>query len=56
MSQFKILVIRLQTMNPTVLIQDLKQAGFHVLWPNLPGISHMRDKCSFIFSDESSEI
>jgi acetoin utilization protein AcuB len=37
--QFKILVIRLQTMNPTVLIQDLKQAGFHVLWPNLPGIS-----------------
>jgi acetoin utilization protein AcuB len=37
--QFKILVIRVQTMNPTVLIQDLKQAGFHVLWPNLPGIS-----------------
>lgn len=37
--QYKILVIRLQTMNPTVLIQDLKQAGFHVLWPNLPGIS-----------------
>jgi acetoin utilization protein AcuB len=37
--QYKILVIRLQTMNPTLLIQDLKQAGFHVLWPNLPGIS-----------------
>jgi acetoin utilization protein AcuB len=37
--QHKILVIRLQTMNPTVLIQDLKQAGFQVLWPNLPGIS-----------------
>lgn len=37
--QYKILVIRLQTMNPTVLIQDLKQAGFQVLWPNLPGIS-----------------
>ncbi|WP_066258187.1 acetoin utilization AcuB family protein [Neobacillus drentensis] len=37
--QFKILVIRLQTMNPTLLIQDLRQAGFHVLWPNLPGIS-----------------
>ena len=37
--QYKILVIRLQTMNPTVIIQDLKQAGFHVLWPNLPGIS-----------------
>ena len=37
--QYKILVIRLQTMNPTALIQDLKQAGFKVLWPNLPGIS-----------------
>jgi len=36
---FKILVIRVQTMNPTALIQDLKQAGHHVLWPNLPGIS-----------------
>jgi acetoin utilization protein AcuB len=32
-------VIRIQTMNPTVLIHDLKQAGFQVLWPNLPGIS-----------------
>ncbi|MGG3466380.1 acetoin utilization AcuB family protein [Neobacillus pocheonensis] len=37
--QFKILVIRVQTMNPTALIQDLKEAGHHVLWPNLPGIS-----------------
>ena len=37
--KYKILVIRIQTMNPTLLIQDLKQAGFHVLWPNLPGIS-----------------
>jgi len=36
---FKILVIRVQTMNPTALIQDLKHAGHHVLWPNLPGIS-----------------
>lgn len=36
---FKILVLRVQTMNPTALIQDLKQAGHHVLWPNLPGIS-----------------
>lgn len=36
---YKILVIRVQTMNPTALIQDLKQAGHHVLWPNLPGIS-----------------
>ncbi|MGG1675939.1 acetoin utilization AcuB family protein [Neobacillus sp. NRS-1170] len=37
--QFKILVIRVQTMNPTALIQDLKEAGHQVLWPNLPGIS-----------------
>ena len=36
---FKILVLRVQTMNPTALIQDLKQAGHQVLWPNLPGIS-----------------
>ena len=36
---FKILVIRVQIMNPTGLIQDLKQAGHQVLWPNLPGIS-----------------
>ena len=36
---YKILVIRVQTINPTALIQDLKQAGHQVLWPNLPGIS-----------------
>ncbi|WP_066063430.1 acetoin utilization AcuB family protein [Neobacillus soli] len=36
---YKILVIRLQTMNPTALIQDLRLAGHHVLWPNIPGIS-----------------
>ncbi len=37
--QYKILVIRVQMMNPTGLIQDLKKAGHQVLWPNLPGIS-----------------
>lgn len=37
--QYKILVIRVQTMNPTGLIQDLKQAGHDVLWPNMPGVS-----------------
>lgn len=37
--QYKILVIRVQTMNPTMLIQELKQAGHDVLWPNLPGVS-----------------
>jgi acetoin utilization protein AcuB len=38
-NQSKILVVRVKTMNPTALIQDLKQAGHHVIWPNLPGIS-----------------
>ncbi|AIM15911.1 acetoin utilization AcuB family protein [Neobacillus sedimentimangrovi] len=37
--QYKILVIRVQMMNPTGLIQELKDAGYQVLWPNLPGIS-----------------
>jgi acetoin utilization protein AcuB len=36
---YKILAIRVQLMNPIGLIQDLEQAGYHVLWPNLPGIS-----------------
>ncbi|MFB6467643.1 acetoin utilization AcuB family protein [Cytobacillus sp. Hz8] len=35
----KIIVIRVQTMNPVSLIEDLKKAGHHVLWPNLPGIT-----------------
>lgn len=37
--QYKILVIRVQLMNPTGLIQDLKNAGHQVLWPNLPGMT-----------------
>ncbi|WP_042354759.1 acetoin utilization AcuB family protein [Bacillus rubiinfantis] len=37
--QYKILAIRVQLMNPTGLIKDLKEAGHEVLWPNLPGIS-----------------
>lgn len=37
--QYKILVFRVQLMNPTGLIQDLRKAGHQVLWPNLPGIS-----------------
>lgn len=36
---FKILVLRIQTMNPIAVIDDLKKAGHNVLWPNLPGIS-----------------
>jgi len=37
--KFKIIVFRVQTINPNRLIEDLKQAGYHVLWPNLPGIN-----------------
>jgi acetoin utilization protein AcuB len=36
---FKIIVIRVQTMNPVAVIEDLKLAGHTVLWPNLPGVS-----------------
>ncbi|HSI66833.1 MAG TPA: acetoin utilization AcuB family protein [Planococcus sp. (in: firmicutes)] len=32
----KILVFRVQTMNPLSLINDLKKEGFDVLWPNTP--------------------
>ncbi|WP_339251045.1 acetoin utilization AcuB family protein [Sporosarcina sp. FSL W8-0480] len=34
----KILVIRLKTMNPLNVIKGLKNNGFEVLWPNVPGI------------------
>jgi acetoin utilization protein AcuB len=37
--QYKILVIRVQMINPIGLIQELKNAGHQVLWPNVPGIS-----------------
>ncbi|RLL47814.1 CBS domain-containing protein [Oceanobacillus piezotolerans] len=33
-TQYKILVFRVQTMNPMPLIQDLRQAGYALLWPN----------------------
>ncbi len=36
---FKILVFRIQMINPVGLIQELKNAGHQVLWPNAPGIS-----------------
>lgn len=35
---YKIIVIRVQTINPIGLIEGLKKNGHHVLWPNLPGI------------------
>jgi len=34
----KILVIRINSMNPLAIIQGLKDSGFEVLWPNVPGI------------------
>ncbi len=37
--RYKILVFRVQTMNPMAIITDLKNEGYHVLWPNMPGIS-----------------
>jgi acetoin utilization protein AcuB len=37
--KYKILVFRVQTMNPMSVITDLKNEGYTVLWPNLPGIS-----------------
>jgi len=36
--RYKIAAIRVQTMNPTVIIHDLTADGHEVLWPNLPGI------------------
>lgn len=35
----KILVFRIQTMNPLALIDDLRKEGFDVLWPNTPKIN-----------------
>lgn len=37
--RYKILVFRVQTMNPLELIHALKKEGHTVLWPNMPGIS-----------------
>ncbi|GLC88207.1 acetoin utilization AcuB family protein [Lysinibacillus piscis] len=38
-AQNKILSIRVKTLNPLAMIEDLRQQGFDVLWPNLPGVS-----------------
>jgi acetoin utilization protein AcuB len=37
--RYKILVFRIQTMNPMAIISALRKEGYHVLWPNLPGVS-----------------
>lgn len=36
---YKIIVVRIQTMNPLPTIEDLKAEGYEVLWPNLPGMT-----------------
>ncbi|OEH91799.1 acetoin utilization AcuB family protein [Bacillus solimangrovi] len=36
---YKILIFRVQTMNPMSVISELKTDGHEVLWPNLPGVS-----------------
>ncbi|MGN4124051.1 acetoin utilization AcuB family protein [Lysinibacillus sphaericus] len=35
----KILSVRVKTLNPLAMIEDLRKEGFDVLWPNLPGVS-----------------
>ncbi|MET3575366.1 acetoin utilization AcuB family protein [Bhargavaea ullalensis] len=37
-SDHKVLVIRVKTMNPLPIIEDLRKEGYEVLWPNVPGI------------------
>lgn len=37
--EHKIIVFRIQTLNPTTIITKLQQHGYTVLWPNLPGIT-----------------
>ncbi|TGB04038.1 acetoin utilization AcuB family protein [Halobacillus salinus] len=36
---YKIIVVRIQTMNPLPIIEDLKAAGYEVLWPKMPGMT-----------------
>ncbi|SIT85364.1 acetoin utilization AcuB family protein [Edaphobacillus lindanitolerans] len=38
-SDHKVLVIRVKTMNPLPIIEDLRKEGYEVLWPNVPGIN-----------------
>lgn len=35
----KVLVFRIQTMNPLKIIETLREEGYDVLWPNVTGIS-----------------
>lgn len=35
---YKVVALRIQTMNPLHLIEELEKDGFEVLWPNFPGM------------------
>ncbi|HHY72647.1 MAG TPA: CBS domain-containing protein [Bacillus bacterium] len=35
----KLLLFRIQTINPMNVIEELKNRGYTVLWPNLPGVT-----------------
>lgn len=35
----KVVVFRIQTINPMGVITELRNEGYEVLWPNLPGVS-----------------
>lgn len=35
----RIISVRLQVINPLNIIEDLRQQGYDVLWPNLPGVT-----------------
>lgn len=37
--EYKILVLRVKTMNPLKLIEAIRTEGFEVLWPNYPGMT-----------------
>ncbi|ANU11434.1 acetoin utilization protein [Planococcus antarcticus DSM 14505] len=38
-SNNKILVFRVQTMNPLAIINEMRKEGFDVLWPNMPQVN-----------------
>lgn len=35
---YKVIVLRVRTINTVGVIDDLKKAGHHVLWPTMPGV------------------
>ncbi|MGB3102224.1 MAG: acetoin utilization protein AcuB, partial [Psychrobacillus psychrotolerans] len=37
-SDYKILVLRVKTINPLELIKSIRAEGYEVLWPNHPGL------------------